>query len=577
MNRYNLSEISYDDLKADLIAYLQTKDELKDINFEGSNISYLIDMLTYSTYKANAYNAFALNEAFLDTAVLRSSIISHGVQHGYTPVSSISASMIVNIGLDLTKIQLAGLPVPEFWYIDAKSTFPTKISETNFIFTNLTPAALYLDGNTFEYEGLVLNEGLNTNISTTYSLSPVIKLPDGVDTNTLKVYVDGEEWVYAENAIFIEKNTKVYFIRETSTGNFEIRFGDGNTSSKPENLSTISIDFLVCSEERANAGKAIPQIEFNGSVIIDEVDYTEYLYIDITSTPNNGSGKEDTESVRNNVINKSITQDRAITVSDYKYIILQKFGNIVEDAISWDLNDLSAPTVEDLGKVYVSMKPEYFRTIPTLTDTHRRFIQQEMTKRYMIGGVELEIVTPYYIGVSHTFDVYYRELDLQTNLTDLQQKIKVAVRELYDDGLVSFDSYLPVSRIQSKVDSVEDSILSSNVHIQCTLYYSLESGVDFQSVKNIGNSIVPGSVESNLFNIYDVDNLDGTGALMSDLGEIGSISYESGSILVEIPGVDIAQDSSLEITASPETGYIKSQFQQLIIDTDNVSFNFIKV
>ena len=101
MNRKDLSNISYNELKADLVSYLKTKPEFSDFSFEGSNLAYLIDMITFSTYHSNVYNAFSLNESFLDTANIRSNVVAHGLIHGYTPSSSKGAEMKVQIGLDI--------------------------------------------------------------------------------------------------------------------------------------------------------------------------------------------------------------------------------------------------------------------------------------------------------------------------------------------------------------------------------------------------------------------------------------------------------------------------------------------
>ena len=97
-SQIQLTALDFDSIKNNLISYLQSQSQFSDYNFQGSAFNVLLDILSYNT----AYNAFYMNmianEMFLDTAVLRSSVVSQAKSLGYTSRSAIAAQAIVEIG-----------------------------------------------------------------------------------------------------------------------------------------------------------------------------------------------------------------------------------------------------------------------------------------------------------------------------------------------------------------------------------------------------------------------------------------------------------------------------------------------
>ena len=92
--RITASELDFDQIKTNLVAYMKATDTtFNDYNYDGSAMATIIDVLAYVTH-INSMNAnFALNETFLDTAQLRTSVVSHAKLLGYTP-RSISPSRL---------------------------------------------------------------------------------------------------------------------------------------------------------------------------------------------------------------------------------------------------------------------------------------------------------------------------------------------------------------------------------------------------------------------------------------------------------------------------------------------------
>ena len=49
MQPNNLTQLDFIDIRASIVSYLQTRPEFSDYEFEGSTLSYLIDILAYNT------------------------------------------------------------------------------------------------------------------------------------------------------------------------------------------------------------------------------------------------------------------------------------------------------------------------------------------------------------------------------------------------------------------------------------------------------------------------------------------------------------------------------------------------
>src|SRR6056300_1931885 len=104
------SSLDFASIKNNLKSFLQEKEEFKDYNFEASGLSNLLDVLAYNTHINGLTANFALNESFLSTAQLRSSVVSHAETLGYIPQSKTAAQATLNISFN---IGLEQTDVPE--------------------------------------------------------------------------------------------------------------------------------------------------------------------------------------------------------------------------------------------------------------------------------------------------------------------------------------------------------------------------------------------------------------------------------------------------------------------------------
>lgn len=87
----NFTNLDFDQIKNSLIEYLRANSNFTDYDYEGSNLSTIIDLLAYNTY-ISSYNANMLsNEVFIDSATLRENVVSLASHIGYVPRSRTSA------------------------------------------------------------------------------------------------------------------------------------------------------------------------------------------------------------------------------------------------------------------------------------------------------------------------------------------------------------------------------------------------------------------------------------------------------------------------------------------------------
>ena len=94
-----VSSLDFDTIRSSLVNFLRGQARFADLDFEGSNISVLLDLLSYNTYLNNFYTNLAISESFLDSAQLRDSVVSRAKELNYIPRSVSSAKAYVDITL----------------------------------------------------------------------------------------------------------------------------------------------------------------------------------------------------------------------------------------------------------------------------------------------------------------------------------------------------------------------------------------------------------------------------------------------------------------------------------------------
>jgi hypothetical protein len=249
--RLNISDLDFDQIKQNLKSYLQQQNTFQDYDFEGAGLSVLLDILAYNTHYNSYYLNMVANESFLDTAILRDSVVSHAKTLGYTPQSITAPEALINITIETSNTTSDVVTIPR------GTTFSSSLIDTqSYSFVMVEDVTATKSGTTFYYDSVRIYEGTLPTYSFTYNQNSNPKrtftLPDsGIDTTTIKVSVVPNSGntltqVYTAVTDILEINSAstVYFLQEGKNGQFQLSFGDGVLGKALDDGSIISVSYL---------------------------------------------------------------------------------------------------------------------------------------------------------------------------------------------------------------------------------------------------------------------------------------------------------------------------------------------
>lgn len=470
----NVSELDFAQIKANLIDYFKNSEtEFTDWDFEGSNLNNIVDLLAYNTH----YNAMlahvAVNESFIDSAQLRSSVVSSAKLLGYIP-RSFSAARVDLVGTIGATADSAST------YIVPRGTrLTTTYNAENYSFVildNVTTLRKTTDGESHYYtvteeEPLIGYEGRL--VTTTFEANAAdnaqrYELGDeDVDISTLRVLVyptaaksEGTATRYTQfSTIDVDSESKIYFINENSSGRYELTFGNGIYGDKLDAGNVIEVQYLV------TGGKAGNDINTGFSIAGDTsgnfAQAGTSLSIMCGARSSGGSNKESVTNLKNNAINSFTTQDRAVTSDDYKNLITSNFS-FVQSVSAWGGEDNDPPTY---GTVFVSAKPNSSYTESVISEADKADILSFLESKKILA-ITPEIVDPEYANIVLDVLVKYNPNISSLSASELSLSIKDNIVTPFAlNELNTFDTIFRHSLFQKKVDTHLNSIMNSLVRV----------------------------------------------------------------------------------------------------------------
>ena len=468
--RISASELDFDQLKSNLIAYMKATDTtFSDYNYEGSAMNTIIDVLSYVTH-VNSMNAnFALNETFLDTSQLRSSVVSHAKLLGYTP-RSISPSVAY---IDMTMAKGNATP---FWNHDGTNTplpltmtrgtaFNTTIDGVNYpMFASDTTTINYDATNGWKFSNIKIEQGTLSSITYTYqnnTFESYIIPVNNVNTASIKVTVidsgaTNASKVYAlnTNMVTLDGTSEVYFLEEGRDGYYEIKFGDNIIGKRPGNGNTISIEYAsIPSGTHVNGATTFTMTDsLNGNS--DET-------ITLVTRATGGAARESLETIKFNAPLAHISQNRAVTPDDYKAIIKSEFADLEAVAV-WGGEDNDIP---DYGKVYVSIKP---LSAEKLTDTQKATIKNQILKPKNVVSITPVLVDPDYTYIDLEVFFKYNPNKATVTASGLATSIRNTLVTYNNDTLKNFNGVYRDSNVGKLIDDTNVAIVSNITRVKMT-------------------------------------------------------------------------------------------------------------
>lgn len=466
------SELDFNEIKNSLKEYFQKQPEFSDYNFEASGLSNLLDVLAYNTHQNALLANFALNESFLSTAQLRSSLVGHAGSLGYTVGSRTASTAIVQMYVtDLAAVSSKTMPAGTSFSatVDNKSyTFKTREALTA---TNDGSGRFYfsLDDNINVplFEGVSKERNFiagNISDNDTYVI-PVANLD--LNTVTVRVYQDTSSSYYDVytnilEATNITSESKIYVIKETPNGFYELSFGNGLiTEQIPSAGNRIQVIYDVVSGPDANGASTFtPEAQLDGLLIT----------VTTIASSDGGALKEDIESIRKNAPYLYATQNRMVTAEDYSSLILRNFSSLINDIKSWGGEDNIPPK---FGTVYVSI--DFSTQDSVLQETAKGNIRN-LAKDLSVASFDIEFVEP-----NRTFIEIDTVFQFNPNLTSSSQTavestVKDTMQTYFENNLGEFDKSFRRSNLLTDIDETDASVLSSRATIKMQNRFNPTSG-----------------------------------------------------------------------------------------------------
>jgi len=458
-NRLTVTDLDFDTIKTNLKTYLQDQAEFTDYDFEAAGLNVLLDILAYNTHYNAYYLNMVANEAFLDTAVLRSSVVSHAKTLGYTPRSTTSPRAIINLEIPTGSNTADSLTLPRGF------NFRTNLLENSvYNYTLLDDVTVDKVDEDFVFRNLEIYEGDLISYDYTYNSTTnpkaVFPIPDAnVDTTTIVVTVQTsssnlsfDTYTLSTDSLEVTSNSKVFFLQESQNGKFEIYFGDDYLGKKLKNGNIINMSFLVTNGSISNKSN-----NFTATSSISP--YTVYTITPISESAG-GSEKETADSIKLNSTLQYATQNRLVTTKDYESYIKKVYGAV--DSISvWGGQDEIPPVY---GKVLISIKP---KTNYYLTEAEKTRIIEEIVKPKSIVAVDAEIRDPEFLFLKVVNKILLDRKKTTLNDEQLKNLIRIAIFDYSNLNLNKFNSTFVLSKLQDKIDAVNlDAIIGSETTLR---------------------------------------------------------------------------------------------------------------
>ena len=466
--RINASELDFAQIKLNLVAYMKATDTtFNDYNYEGSAMSTIIDVLAYVTH-INSMNAnFALNETFLDTSQLRSSVVSHAKLLGYTPRSIAPSVAYVDM------VMAKGTATP-FWNHDGSNTplplsiprgtkFSTSIDGVTYPMFNSTTTSIIYDATLgWKFTNLKIEQGTLSSINYTYqnnAFENYVIPATNVNTSAIKVTVTDSTStdaakVYAsnKNVVTLNGSSEVYFLEEGRDGYYEIKFGDNIIGKRPGNGNSITIEYsTIASGTDINGASVFTMTDS----LIGNTDET----ITLVTKATGGAARESKEAIKFNAPLAHISQNRAVTPDDYKTIIKNEFADVEAVAV-WGGEDNPIP---DYGKVYISIKP---LSAEVLTAEQKTTIKTNILKPKNVVSITPVLVDPDYTYID--LEVFFKFNPNKATVTasGLANSIRSTLIAYNNNVLKSFNGVYRDSNVGKKIDDTSVAIISNITRVK---------------------------------------------------------------------------------------------------------------
>ena len=575
VDRLRVTELDFDTIKQNLKNFLKQQSEFTDYDFDGAGLSILLDILAYNTHYNAYYLNMVANESFLDTALLRDSVVSHAKTLGYTPYSTRAPVAIVNFTIDSTTTTPATATLPEGY-----AFLSNQIDSKAYNFVVLNDTTVTKSNTQFFFENLQIFEGQLISYSFIYDQGSnpkqVFTLPDtNIDTTTIKVVVNPSSsntatatYTKVTDVLDISSTSEVFFLQEERGGNFQIYFGNDVVGKALPDGAIVSVTYLVTAGTEANKAN-------NFVATATVVDSLNNGLSDFTITPvsaaSGGADRESVDNIKFSAAARFSTQNRLVTFKDYETYILNNYPNI--DSISvWGGEENEPPIY---GKVLISMKPKenYY-----ISEAEKRRIIDEIIKPKAIIAVQAEILDPEFLFILVDVEAQYDARKTTNTEAILKERIRNAIINYSNTFLNKFASKIIDSKLETAIDSVDTNAIIGN-EIEIKVQKRFEPELNTPQSYNIKFNVPlhRGTVADRLSST-EFDIVDSDGVRRSVVFEEVPQSFTGiSSVQVTNPGTGYTSTPTVTITgdgigATAEAVVVNGTIQSISVTNRGIDY-----
>ena len=566
-----VQNLDFFETKSALKTYLSNQTRFADYDFEGSNMNVLLDLLAYNTFYNNYYYNMAISEMFLDSAQERNSMISHAKELNYLPRSRRSAKAVVTFTITATQ---SG----NFFIIPKDTKISGKCGNTTFTFltekaytavtamTNADSPRTFLAQNVEVYQGRLITETLDT--------SNTVLLNNMIDTRSLYVEVNGEEYVYKTDIFGITATDKVFYLQPEEDEKYSLQFGQDKFGKQPTPGDNITAKYRINSAEEANGVTSMTSSGLPGASNVSIV---------VTTPSNGGLSPETTESIRAFAPKALQVQERAVTKRDYEILLRNRFPNI--EAISVYGGDEVDPP--QFGKVIISVDVTGGEgaadfEIASFTD----YLKDKTPLT-----IEPVFVPAKFLFIDTVVDIVFDPNITTKSASQIRSEITNAITSYSTSNLADFNKTLRQSRLAATLDAVDNSIISSSIFASPIIQYvpvlstvtnpafsyetALVQPYAYDATTGL-SGFTPAvrttklTIEGTLCTLQD----DGAGKMMAVTAStasvsvfkrsIGTINYRTGAIKLSNLVVDSYEGSAIKFIANSVAKDVKAPKDRII-------------
>ena len=591
-SQINVTDLDFDNISDNLKNYLKGQEIFKDYNFEGATLSILIDLLAYASHIGAVNTNIAASELFLDSAQIRKNVVSRAKDLGFTPASESASAAIMTMVLSNVRNADGSIPSTTSMIMPRGTVFRTNYEGSNYEFVTSTSYTPTVDSNKFTYNNVELVQGtysqdifINDNQikNAKYVLSN-----QRVDKNRLTVTVNSggtsSTFALSTDISTITTTSKVYYTQENEDGYLEIYFGDGTLGAKLLDGDIITVDYVVVDDTHADGANKFTQIStvngFSDSSIV------------VSSAASGGAEKESIESIKFKATKFYTSQNRLVTLNDYKAKVQEYYPNA--DAVAvWGGEDNNPP---EYGKVFIALKPN---NADYLSETEKTEVKNNLNKLNMLT-VRPEIVDADIVKILISSTFKYNPALTTLTAGELETLVKNTIVKFDTDNLNGFDAIFRHSNLTKTIDEADSAILSNttNIRLKKKLKPTISSNAKGYSVSfgnalfnpHAGHNAASGGIiittgfyvqgDSVNINYFDDDGngvlrryyLSGSTRIYQD-SAAGTVNYSTG--LISINAITLTStvntDTSIDFTVIPSGVDVVAERGNLIdISVDDI-------